>query len=86
MQDFSYLSTLADDDFEREREQLICDVIESASPEHRAMLRSLQSTLDVLREQITTEEFLQLCCTQLLENLQKLQVTVTELQTLLPNR
>lgn len=41
MQDFSYLSTLADDDFEREREQLICDVIESASPEHRAMLRSL---------------------------------------------
>lgn len=86
MQDFSYLSTLADDDFERERERLICSAINEANPKHRIMLQSLQSTLDVLREQVTAEEFLQLCCKQLSENLQKLQAAVAELHTLLPNR
>lgn len=86
MFDFSYLSTLADDDFERERERLICAVINEARSDQRIMLQSLQSALDVHREQMTSDQFIQLCFRKMFENLQTLQASFTDIQSILAGR
>jgi hypothetical protein len=83
MEDLSYLSMLDEASFEAERNRLIANEILKADPDRRRKLVAFQMQLDLVRDRVTSEQFMLHCAALLRENLENLSDQLVHLKSLI---
>lgn len=82
MQDLSYMSALGETEFEAERCRLIRAEIMKAPEERRKQLLNLQMQLDLVRDKVSSEEFMLHCASMITENLENMVDQAARLKSL----